>query len=183
MAAGGNRGGIEPEAVLDRHHAPIGILLANLGARTRRETAALAALLGRCSDGTLGWWRPRLPWWLVLHGIILLHPGHGSPQRPPPRKLWTEGGSRSCSAVTRRQAEAVRRHIAERTGRPIPVAVGTRYGTASIEAAVAEQFWSAPQPEDRGAPAVSGDRPPPPPPPTTLLGRRWPAVGRCRTYG
>ncbi|WP_440996742.1 ferrochelatase [Arhodomonas sp. SL1] len=116
-------------------HAPIGILLTNLGTPDAPETAALRRYLAEFLWDPRVVEAPRLPWWLVLHGIILRTRPRKSAEAY--RKIWTEGGS-PLLTITRRQAEAVRRHVAERTGRPIPVAVGMRYGNPSIESAVAE---------------------------------------------
>ncbi len=116
-------------------HAPIGVLLTNLGTPDAPTAKALRRYLGEFLWDPRVVEAPRPLWWLVLHGVIL----RTRPRRSAEayRQIWTDDGSPLLN-ITRRQAEAVRRYVAERTGRPIPVAVGMRYGNPSIEAGLAE---------------------------------------------
>ncbi|MFB4203283.1 ferrochelatase [Arhodomonas sp. KWT2] len=114
---------------------PIGILLTNLGTPDTPDTKGLRRYLAEFLWDPRVVEAPRLPWWLVLHGVILRTRPRKSAQAY--QRIWEEDGS-PLLTTTRRQAEAVRRFIAERTGRPIPVAVGMRYGRPSIEDGIAE---------------------------------------------
>ncbi|MCS4505115.1 ferrochelatase [Arhodomonas aquaeolei] len=116
-------------------HAPVGILLTNLGTPDAPEPPALRRYLAEFLWDPRVVEAPRALWWLVLHGVILRTRPRKSAQAY--QRIWEDAGS-PLLTTTRRQAEAVRRFIAERTGRPIPVAVGMRYGRPSIEDGIAE---------------------------------------------
>ena len=76
---------------------------------------------------------PRLPWWLILHGIIL----RTRPRRVAPRyaKSWTEDGS-PLLQTSRQQVEALESELARRLGEPPVIALGMRYGHPSIPEAL-----------------------------------------------
>jgi len=78
---------------------------------------------------------PRLPWWLILHFLIL-------PFRPfaTARKyasIWREDGS-PLRVYLGRQVQLLRGYLGERAKKAIPVAGAMRYGNPSIAAGLAE---------------------------------------------
>jgi ferrochelatase len=112
-----------------------GVLLANLGTPDAPTPAAVRRYLAEFLWDPRVVEIPRLPWWLILHGIILrVRPAKSARKY---QIIWTPEGS-PLLVIARRQAAAVAAMLAERYPGPIQVAVGMRYGNPSIAAALAE---------------------------------------------
>jgi ferrochelatase len=115
--------------------ANTGVLLVNLGTPDAPTAPAIRRYLKQfLSDRRVVELTPLL-WQPILRGIIL-------PFRPKRlvhaySKIWTEQGS-PLLAISRRQAEGLRRELAQALGRSVPVALGMTYGQPSIPAALAE---------------------------------------------
>jgi ferrochelatase len=77
----------------------------------------------------------RLPWWFILHGVILhTRPKHSAKAY---QSVWTADGS-PLLAIARRQANALQQLLKQRSAAPIKVALGMRYGNPSIASALNE---------------------------------------------
>ena len=119
------------------HSAPAtaGVLLVNLGTPDAPTPAAIRRYLAQfLSDRRVVELTPLL-WLPILYGLIL-------PFRPQRlvhaySSIWTAEGS-PLLAISKRQAQALRRELAQRLGRDIPVALAMSYGNPSIPAALAE---------------------------------------------
>ena len=113
----------------------LGVLAINLGTPDAPTPSALRRYLGQFL------WDPRvvemarLPWWLILNGIIL----RTRPRRSAKlyAKVWREKGSPLLD-IALRQRDALQTELDRRTERPTKVALGMRYGTPSIAAALEE---------------------------------------------
>ncbi len=112
-----------------------GVLLTNLGTPDAPTPAALRRYLSEFLSDPRVIEAPRLIWWLALHGVILRI-------RPPRaahayRKVWTDEGS-PLLAISRRQTAALQLSLEQRCKGSVRVALGMRYGTPSIAAALDE---------------------------------------------
>jgi ferrochelatase len=76
---------------------------------------------------------PRALWWPILHGFILPTRPRRSAQAYA--RIWTEQGS-PLLLISQRQEAAVRAELAQRLGQSVPVALGMRYGSPSIDSAL-----------------------------------------------
>jgi ferrochelatase len=111
----------------------IGVLLTNLGTPDAPTPQAVRRYLAEfLSDPRVVETPPAL-WQPILRGVIL---------RIRPRRsaaayahIWTDEGS-PLLVISRRQEAAIRAALAQRLGRPVPVALGMRYGTPSIASAM-----------------------------------------------
>ena len=112
-----------------------GILLANLGTPDAPTPSALRRYLGEFLWDSRVVEIPRLLWWLILHGVILrIRPAQSARKYA---RIWTSEGS-PLLAISRRQAAALAKTLAERCPGPVQVALGMRYGQPSIASALAE---------------------------------------------
>jgi ferrochelatase len=120
-----------------RHDRPecLGILLTNLGTPDTPSIPDVRRYLAEFL------WDPRvvemarLPWWLILHGMILrTRPARSAKAY---RSVWTAAGS-PLLAIARRQATALQDLLSERCAGPVKVALGMRYGNPSVPSALAE---------------------------------------------
>ena len=112
-----------------------GVLLVNLGTPDAATPAALRRYLAEFLWDARVVEIPRLPWWLILHGVILrLRPAQSARKY---RAIWTPDGS-PLLAISQRQQAAIMTALAERYSGPVRVALGMRYGNPSIAAALAE---------------------------------------------
>ncbi|NGY05373.1 ferrochelatase [Solimonas terrae] len=108
-----------------------GVLLANLGTPDAPTPAAIRRYLAEFLGDPRVVEIPRALWWPILYGFIL-------PFRPRRlahayQSIWTAEGS-PLLAISRAQ----QRGLQSRLGDAVPVALGMRYGTPSIGAALDE---------------------------------------------
>lgn len=118
-----------------RHDAPArtGILISNLGTPEAPTTGAVRKYLAEfLSDQRVIEW-PRVPWWFVLHGIIL----RTRPRRSAHAysKVWTEDGSPLLS-ISRKQESLLRKAFDEKFAEPPKIELAMRYGSPSIASAL-----------------------------------------------
>ncbi|MFN2309559.1 MAG: ferrochelatase [Gammaproteobacteria bacterium] len=113
----------------------LGVLITNLGTPDAPTPKALRRYLHEFLWDPRVVEAPRLLWWLALHGVIL---------RIRPRRaarayasVWSEAGS-PLLAISRLQATALQRALAEQFAGPVKVALGMRYGNPSIPSALEE---------------------------------------------
>lgn len=126
---------VEAETFEHGQETATGILLTNLGTPDAPTPEALRRYLREFL------WDPRVVeiprplWWLILHGIVLrIRPARSARKY---RKIWTEQGS-PLLTITRRQAQAVARHLEQSCPGPVKIAMGMRYGNPSIASALRE---------------------------------------------
>lgn len=106
------------------------ILLVNLGTPDEPTPAALRRYLAEFLSDRRVVEIPRLPWWLILHGIILrLRPARSAAKY---RAIWRPEGS-PLLYWSGRLAARLQGHLGER-GLPVPVRLGMRYGQPAVGA-------------------------------------------------
>ncbi len=113
----------------------IGVLLSNLGTPTAPEPAALRPYLRQFLGDPRVIELPRWKWLPVLHLFILAT----RPRRSAAlyRKVWTPEGS-PLLVISRRIAAALEERLRAEGSPPLHVALGMRYGSPSIPAALRE---------------------------------------------
>ena len=120
-----------------RHDAQecLGVLLVNLGTPDTPSVPDVRRYLAEFLSDRRVVEMARLPWMLLLHGVIL----RTRPARSAKlyRSIWTDEGS-PLLAVSRRQAAGLQALLSERMGGPVKVALAMRYGNPSVPAALAE---------------------------------------------
>jgi len=110
-----------------------GVLIANLGTPDAPTPAAVRRFLAEFLWDRRVVDLPRLPWWLLLHGVVL--PFRPARSARAYREIWTDAGS-PLLVNTRALAQAVERRLhASLSPAPI-VAIGMTYGNPSIAAAL-----------------------------------------------
>jgi ferrochelatase len=112
-----------------------GVLLANLGTPDAPTPRALRRYLRQFLLDPRVIELPRPLWWTILHLAVL-------PTRPRKsaalyRKVWTAEGS-PLLVIGRRQQAALAAELGRAAGRPVPVALGMRYGKPSMSEALRE---------------------------------------------
>jgi len=113
----------------------IGILLANLGTPAAPTAPALRRYLAEFLSDPRVVERPRLPWLLLLHGVILnLRPRKSARAY---QKIWSDDGS-PLLVIARRQRDAIEQNLRARFGDAVSVTLGMNYGAPSISHALAE---------------------------------------------
>ena len=113
-----------------RHGQPArtAVLLVNLGTPDEPTAPALRRYLAEFLSDPRVVEIPRLPWWLILHGIILrTRPAVSAAKYAT---VWMPEGS-PLAVWTRRQAQGLDRALAER-GHRVPVRHAMRYGNPSV---------------------------------------------------
>jgi protoporphyrin/coproporphyrin ferrochelatase len=114
-------------------HQPerLGVLLVNLGTPDAPRTPEVRRYLAEFLADPRVVEMARLPWWLILHGIIL----RTRPRRSAAayRKVWDDQGS-PLLAIGRRQADALRQNLAAALGDRVRVELAMRYGNPSLAA-------------------------------------------------
>jgi protoporphyrin/coproporphyrin ferrochelatase len=112
----------------------VGVLLVNLGTPDAPTASAIRRYLREFLSDPRVIEIPKLLWWPILNGPILL----ARPKKLVHRyaSIWMDGGS-PLLVYTKRQAEGVSRVLAER-GHCVEVAVAMRYGKPSIREAINE---------------------------------------------
>ncbi len=115
--------------------AGVGVLVTNLGTPDAPTPRALRRYLREFLGDPRVVEAPRLVWWGVLNLIVL----PSSPRRSAAlyRTIWTDEGS-PLLVTSRSQARGVAERLERSFGRPIPVALGMRYGNPSIRSALRE---------------------------------------------
>ncbi len=113
----------------------LGVLLINLGTPDAPTPSALRRYLAQFLGDPRVVEMARLPWWLILHGIIL----RTRPKRSAKlyAKVWSGEGS-PLYAISKRQRIALEAELHRRLGGPVKVALGMRYGHPSIASALEE---------------------------------------------
>ena len=127
----------EPNLETYRHEqtAQMGILLVNLGTPDAPDAASVRRYLKEFL------WDPRVVevprplWWLVLNGVILNVRPHRSAKAY--KKVWTDEGS-PLLVISQRQRDALAKEMQTRFGCEVPIALGMRYGSPSIQSALEE---------------------------------------------
>jgi ferrochelatase len=105
------------------------ILLVNLGTPAEPTPQALRAYLKEFLWDRRVVDLPRLPWWLILNGIIL----NTRPKKSAANyaKVWTAEGS-PLKVHTEKQAKLLRGYLGEHGQRDVAIAWAMRYGAPSI---------------------------------------------------
>jgi ferrochelatase len=113
----------------------LGVLLVNLGTPDAPTPRAVRRYLAEFLWDRRVVELPRLPWWLVLHGIILrLRPARSARLY---RRIWTPEGS-PLLVITRKLAAGLQVELEQRLAGPVKVVVAMRYGQPSLAGAFAE---------------------------------------------
>ncbi len=111
----------------------LGILLVNLGSPDQPTTSAVRRYLAEFLWDPRVVEFPRLPWWLVLHGIILrLRPARTARKYA---KVWSDQGS-PLVATTLLQTRAVELQLHKRFRGNVLVDFAMRYGKPSIHSSL-----------------------------------------------
>lgn len=112
-----------------------GVLLTNLGTPSAPTPAALRSYLGEFL------WDPRVVsiprplWWLILHGVVLrVRPAKSAHAY---EKVWMNEGA-PLLVYSQRLAAALQSELVTRFRGPVKVALGMRYGSPSLAAALEE---------------------------------------------
>ena len=114
----------------------LGVLMVNLGTPEAPETAAVRRYLAEFLSDPRIIELPRWLWSVLLHGVILRI-------RPPRsakayREVWSEEEGSPLLSISRRQETALRAELERRFGDRVALALGMRYGSPSIDSAIAE---------------------------------------------
>lgn len=120
-----------------RHDTPerLGVLLVNLGTPDSPSVPDVRRYLAEFLSDRRVVEMARLPWMLLLHGIILrTRPARSAHAY---ESIWTPEGS-PLLEISRRQSAALQRLLDARLGGPVKVALGMRYGRPSIASGLAE---------------------------------------------
>ena len=120
-----------------RHDGPsaVGVLVSNLGTPAAPTASALRPYLKQFLSDPRVIELPRGIWWLILHLFVLT-------RRPAKsaalyRSIWRPEGS-PLLVLSRRLADGLTARLAGRARLPIRVALGMRYGSPSVAAALRE---------------------------------------------
>ena len=105
------------------------VLLLNLGTPAAPTPAALRRYLKEFLWDRRVVDLPRLPWWLILNGIVL----NTRPKKSAAKyaKIWTADGS-PLKVHTERQAKLLRGYLGQRGRKDVEVAWAMRYGQPSV---------------------------------------------------
>ena len=115
--------------------AGLGILITNLGTPDAPTPAALRRYLAEFLGDPRVVETPRWLWALILHGIILrIRPRRSAAMY---REVWTAEGS-PLLTISRAQHRALADALRGQRAGPVTVALGMRYGSPSIAAAMEE---------------------------------------------
>lgn len=126
---------VNPPAFDGGESSCTGVLVTNLGTPDAPTSSAVRRYLAEFLWDPRVVDLPRLPWWLILHLVILrIRPRRAAHAY---KKIWTEKGS-PLLVISRNQAVAVATALQDMMPGPIKVALGMRYGQPSIESALTE---------------------------------------------
>ena len=107
----------------------VGVLITNLGTPEAPQKKQLRRYLKQFLSDPRVVEVPRLLWWFILNGVILIiRPSRSAAAY---RTVWTEAGS-PLLVHTRAQAEALQTSMAERFGDQVIVDFAMRYGAPSV---------------------------------------------------
>jgi ferrochelatase len=107
----------------------VGVLLTNLGTPTEPTARGVRPFLREFLSDTRVVEIPRVLWWCILHGIILLTRPARSARAY--KSIWTENGS-PLLIHTRAQADALRQQLQAKQPDRVLVECAFRYGEPSI---------------------------------------------------
>lgn len=113
----------------------VGVLLANLGTPDAPTAAALRPYLRQFLSDRRIVEIPRLIWWCILNGIILLIRPRKSAEKYA--SVWTDEGS-PLLVHAKKQATLLRGFLSQKINSPFAVALGMSYGNPSMASAIAE---------------------------------------------
>lgn len=105
------------------------ILLTNLGTPAALDRSSVKQFLKEFLSDPMVVEIPRLPWWLLLNGLIL--PFRSAKTLQGYARIWTDEGS-PLMVYAQRQAMALQQKL----GDDIPVAMAMRYGEPSFESVI-----------------------------------------------
>ncbi len=111
------------------------VLLTNLGTPNSLDRAAVRIFLQQFLSDKRVVEIPRLPWWLILNGIIL--PFRSGKSLQGYQRIWTDEGSPLMVYSLRQQAA-----LQQKLGNEVPVVLAMRYGNPSFETVVGELMAS-----------------------------------------
>lgn len=115
----------------------IGILVTNLGTPDAPETGALRRYLKQFLSDPRIVELPRLLWWFILHGVILvIRPKRSAANY---RKIWTADGS-PLLVHTRNLANGLAEKLQQRFGKDLIIDFAMRYGSPAIEDVLERQL-------------------------------------------
>ncbi|EGV29065.1 Ferrochelatase [Thiorhodococcus drewsii AZ1] len=120
-----------------RHDNPecLGILLVNLGTPDTPSVPDVRRYLAEFLSDPRVVEMARLPWMLLLHGVILrTRPARSAKAY---QSIWTPEGS-PLLEISRRQKTALQDLLSQWFGGPVRVALAMRYGNPSVAAGLAE---------------------------------------------
>jgi len=128
--------GLVGEGNWDHGRIPaVGVLLTNLGTPDAPTPRALRRWLRQFLSDPRVVELPRPLWWVLLNFFVL----STRPRRAARlyQRIWTTEGS-PLLAISRRQAAALEEELRARVASPLRVALGMRYGSPSVAAALGE---------------------------------------------
>ncbi len=111
------------------------VLLTNLGTPDSLDRAAVKRFLKQFLSDKRVVEIPRLPWWLILNGIIL--PLRSADTLQGYRRIWTDEGSPLMVNALHQQSA-----LQQKLGDEIPVALAMRYGSPSFDNVVGKLIES-----------------------------------------
>lgn len=110
--------------------ARMGVLLTNLGTPDAPTPKALRRYLKQFLWDPRVVEFPRLPWWLILNGVILnIRPRRSAHAYA---KIWTDEGS-PLLVYSRAQAEGIKQRLEKSCPGSITLALAMRYGSPSVQ--------------------------------------------------
>lgn len=115
--------------------AKTAVLLTNLGTPETLSRASVKRFLNQFLSDPRVVEIPRLPWWLLLNGIIL--PLRSGKTLQGYERIWTDAGSPLMAYALRQQSA-----LQQKLGNDIPVALAMRYGNPSFETVVGKLMES-----------------------------------------
>lgn len=114
----------------------LGVLMVNLGTPDAPETKPVRRYLAQFLSDPRIIELPRWLWMILLHGVILrIRPKRSAEAY---REVWSDETGSPLLHISERQCEALRQELTGRFGDDVVVALGMRYGTPSIDAALTE---------------------------------------------
>ncbi len=119
------------------HATKIGILVTNLGTPDAPTPGALRRYLKQFLSDPRIVELPRVLWWLILHGVILVF----RPRRSAAnyKKIWTAQGS-PLRVHTQALTQGLAKELRERAGENLVVNFAMRYGSPAIDEVIQQQL-------------------------------------------